>query len=188
VDGFFVTEHGVDKIVGPTIAPGTYAVTLTYGDTVISRQPFEVKLDPRLDTTQAQMQARLDLAMQINQAIDSLNARLNEALAARTRLQRAVTAGHLSASRAKSTATALDRDIAEMVNLDIQSSEGDLVVETRVTERLAMLGLEVDRSFTPLRPVNQEGFATLAAAAETGKAKLQKDIDAVNQVIGSTAR
>jgi hypothetical protein len=68
----------------------------------------------------------------------------------------------------------LDRDIGAMVNLDIQSSEGDLVVETRVTERLAMLGLEIDGSFTPLRPVNQQGYATLSAMAETGRRRCKK--------------
>lgn len=184
VDGFYVTEHGVDKIVAPTIVPGTYEVTLAYDNTVVSRQPLEVKLDPRLDTTPAQLQARLELAMQINQAIDSLNAQLNEALAARGRLQQALSAGQLGASRARSVSADLDRDIAAMVNLDIQSSEGDLVVETRVTERLAMLGLEVDRSYTPVRPVNQQGYATLAAAADAGKAKLQKDVAAVEKLLG----
>lgn len=188
VDGFYVTEGGVDKIVGPTIAPGTYEVTLSYDNTAVSKQPFEVKLDPRLATTPAQMQARVGLATQINQAIDSLNSQLNEALAARTRLQHAVAGGQVIASRAKSASAALDRDIGTMVNLDIQSSEGDLVVETRVTERLAMLGLEIDGSFTPLRPVNQQGYATLSAMAETGKAALQKDVAAVNGLLGAPSK
>jgi hypothetical protein len=188
VDGFYVTEGGVDKIVGPTIAPGTYEVTLSYDNTAVSKQPFEVKLDPRLATTPAQMQARVGLATQINQAIDSLNSQLNEALAARTRLQHAVAGGQVIASRAKSVSADLDRDIGAMVNLDIQSSEGDLVVETRVTERLAMLGLEIDGSFTPLRPVNQQGYATLSAMAETGKAALQKDVAAVNGLLGAPSK
>ncbi|HXE77619.1 MAG TPA: hypothetical protein VN614_05215 [Rhodanobacter sp.] len=188
VDGFYVTEGGVDKIVGPTIAPGTYEVTLSYDNTAVSKQPFEVKLDPRLATTPAQMQARVGLATQINQAIDSLNSQLNEALAARTRLQQAVAGGQVVAGRAKAVSSDLDRDIGAMVNLDIQSSEGDLVVETRVTERLAMLGLEIDGSFTPLRPVNQQGYATLSAMAETGKAALQKDVAAVKGLLGAPSK
>ena len=188
VDGFFVTEGGVDKIVGPTIVPGTYDVTLKYANGAALKEPFQVKLDPRLDTTQQQMQARFELAMNVNQAIDSLNSQINETLSARSRLQKAVASGRISAAKAKDVSAALDRDIGDMVQLGIQSSEGDLVVETRVTERLAMLGLEIDGSFTPVRPPNEKGYATLSAKADAGKARLKSDVAAVDKLVGTSAQ
>jgi hypothetical protein len=67
--------------------PGTYYVTLTYGHAT-QKQPFVVKLDPTLQTTQAQLQQRFDLLMRIHDALNRLDINLNKAIAARAALER----------------------------------------------------------------------------------------------------
>jgi hypothetical protein len=54
--------------------PGTYSVRLTVDGNAVATQEFVVKIDPRLDhVTQADLQARFDLAMQIRDRVSDAN-------------------------------------------------------------------------------------------------------------------
>jgi photosystem II stability/assembly factor-like uncharacterized protein len=58
---------------GPVVLPGTYAVRLTAGGQTIDR-PFNVELDPRSEpVTVAQLQAQLDLALEIRDKVTEAN-------------------------------------------------------------------------------------------------------------------
>ncbi len=58
---------------GPVVLPGSYTVRLTAGDRTVAR-PFEVRLDPRAEpVTIAQLQAQLDLALEIRDKVTEAN-------------------------------------------------------------------------------------------------------------------
>jgi hypothetical protein len=58
---------------GPVVLPGTYTVRLTAGGQTIER-PFNVELDPRSEpVTVAQLQAQLDLAIEIRDKVTEAN-------------------------------------------------------------------------------------------------------------------
>jgi hypothetical protein len=62
---------------GPVAVPGTYTVKLTaHGQSYTA--PLEVKADPRLKVSQADLQKQFDLITQINQQVDRVNASINE--------------------------------------------------------------------------------------------------------------
>ena len=58
---------------GPIVLPGSYSVRLTAGGETIER-PFDVRLDPRSEpVTMAQLQAQLDLALEIRDKVTEAN-------------------------------------------------------------------------------------------------------------------
>lgn len=62
---------------GPVAVPGTYTVKLTvHGQSYTA--PLEVKADPRLKVSQADLQKQFDLITQINQEVDRVDATINE--------------------------------------------------------------------------------------------------------------
>ena len=108
VKGIFNSGFSAAEPVGPEVVPGTYYVTLTYGGAT-QKQPFEVKLDPRLQTTQAELQQRFDLLMQVHDALNELDTNLNQAIDARDALQKAVAKG--GRGQAQKALDDLNRDI-----------------------------------------------------------------------------
>ena len=178
VKGFYVPAAAGgenDTLDGPEIVPGRYNVVLDYKDHTL-KQPFVVKLDPRLDTTAQQLQQRFDLLMQIHDTLDVLDGTLNQAIDARSALQKAVADHSLSGNRAGSVLAALDRDIGDLVQLKIQSDEGDLVYEPKLRSYLAYLANDIGLAFVPVTPAQREVFTLLSEQAQNGEARLHADI------------
>ncbi|MGH8361813.1 MAG: WD40/YVTN/BNR-like repeat-containing protein, partial [Gammaproteobacteria bacterium] len=173
-----------DQLTGPEVLPGTYFAVLDYGGTLL-KQPFTVRLDPRLSTTPEQLQARFNLLMQIHDTLDQLDSKLNQAIDVRSKLQTAVANKRLSARQAQAALAALDRDIGDLVQLKIQSSEGDIVYEPKLRSHLALLANDIEINFTPLLQVQEQGYALLSARAKAGEARLQADIREANRLLGS---
>src|SRR5581483_9332958 len=98
-----------DSVHGPVVAPGTYSVVLEYGGQKM-QQNFTVSLDPRLHARPQDLAARLALDLQIHADLDSLDKDINQALAARDKLQKAVSTNGLTSAQAGSALTALNGD------------------------------------------------------------------------------
>jgi len=62
---------------GPKVVPGTYQVRLVVGGRTLVRS-FEVRKDPRVTTTQEELQEQFDLLMQIRDAINDVHAAVNQ--------------------------------------------------------------------------------------------------------------
>jgi hypothetical protein len=162
------------------VVPGTYDVTLTYGGTTL-KQPFVVRLDPRLTTTQAELAERFDLLMRIHEAINRLDTNLNEALATRATLEKAVASG--ANPQAKAALDRLNHDIDDLVDLRIQSSEGALVYPGRLRAWLSAISGQVEMALvapTPAMVQVGNGYIRDAAAGVT---RLQSDIAAARRVV-----
>ncbi|MDE2023834.1 MAG: glycosyl hydrolase [Gammaproteobacteria bacterium] len=185
VKGFYVPAAAGgenDTLDGPEIVPGNYYAVLDYKGSNI-KQPFVVKLDPRLDTTSQQLQERFDLLMQIHNALDALDTRLNQAIDARSALQKAVADKSLSAKRAGDTLAALDRDIGDLVQLKMQSDEGSLVYEPKLRSHLAYLANDIGLAFTPVTPAQQQVFTVMSNQAAQGEARLRADLSQANALL-----
>jgi hypothetical protein len=141
------TDDFPDSGDGPTIVPGSYTVVLQYGSQTL-RSPVTVQLDPRLHPTAADLAARLALEIQIRDAID--------------RLDRAVAA-----------AMAQHKDVSNLIQLDVHSSEGDLLHETKVREQLGFLLNSLEGAFQRPTAAEYQTFADLNALATAGEARLQ---------------
>ena len=113
-----------DSVEGPVVVPGTYSVVLDYGGQK-TQQNFKVALDPRLHATQEDLAARLDLDLKIHADLDALDKDINEALAARDKLQKAVADRALTDAQAAGALAALNRDIDSVAQMAMRASEGE---------------------------------------------------------------
>jgi len=181
VKGIFNSGFSAAVPVGPEVMPGTYYVTLTYNGTE-QKQPFVIKLDPRLETTQAELQERFDLLMRIHDALNELDTRLNQAIDARDALRKAV------AKRGASGATQevldkLNRDIDDLVDLKIQSGEGALVYPGRLRSWLTSIASQVGLAFVAPTPAMEQVADGYIHDAEEGVSRLKADIAAAHAPI-----
>jgi hypothetical protein len=145
-----------DDVSGPVVLPGTYAVTLDYGGSR-SRASFNVALDPRIHVEPGALAARFALEQRIHAALDALDRDVNAAMALRSR----------GAPNA-----ALDAAIANAVQLHITSSEGSLLHETKLRDRLAYLAADIDMAYDRPTAAQYAVFDELDGLAKAAQAKL----------------
>ncbi|HEY6325702.1 MAG TPA: hypothetical protein VIW73_04175 [Candidatus Cybelea sp.] len=159
--GFRITQTDdfPDAGDGPTIVPGKYVAVLQYGTTQL-RAPFEARLDPRLHPAPGDLQARLALEMQILGAIDRLDRAIAAAMSTRTKAP--------AAQRPQITA-AIDR----VVMLQMNSSEANLLHETKVREQLGFLIGSLEGAYQRPTAAEYATFKELDAEASAGEGRLQ---------------
>ena len=172
-----------DSVAGPVVAPGTYSVVLGYGGQK-TQQSLTVALDPRLNATQQDLEARLDLDLKIYADLDSLDKRINKALAARDKLQQAVAAHTVTEAQAGAALAALTRDIDNVAQMAMRGSEGDLLHETKLRDHLAYLAADIDLSYGRPTVAQEAVFRQLDQGAREGQQKLEADITQADKVAG----
>ncbi len=98
---------------GPVVAPGTYTVRLSAAGRTVSR-PFVVRGDPRVTATQAEYDAQVALALQVQEKTNQLAdaaarmARIQQELDARTQQTKGQPYADRVSSAAKSLSAKLD--------------------------------------------------------------------------------
>jgi photosystem II stability/assembly factor-like uncharacterized protein len=157
---------------GPVAMPGTYAVVLNYGGQKAT-QTFAVALDPRLHATDQDLAARLALMQQIQADMTALNQELNRALAAREKLQEAVSGHRLSEAQAASALDALNGAIDSLVQMKIRSSEGDTSQEVKLHAYLAYLAANVEVAYARPTKAQYAVFHYLDQQTKAGEKKLE---------------
>ena len=182
VKGIFNSGFAANVPVGPEVVPGTYNVTLTYGDKT-QKQSFVVKLDPQLQTTQAELQQRFDLLMRIHDALNQLDTSLNQAIDARDALQKTVVDKSVSSDQARSALDQLNQDIDDLVDLKIQSGEGALVYPGRLRAWLTSIAGQVSMAFVPPTPAMVQVADGYVNDAGAGVSRLQSDVAAANKLL-----
>ncbi|MDE2449086.1 MAG: glycosyl hydrolase [Gammaproteobacteria bacterium] len=182
VKGIYNSFFAAAPPVGPEVMPGTYYAALTYGNAT-QKQQFEVKLDPTVATTQADLQQRFDLLMRIQDALNQLDTNLNQAIDARDSLQKAVAANNVSGSNAQAAVASLNRDIDALVDLKIQSGEGALVYPGRLRAWLTSIAGQVRMAFVPPTPAMVQVADAYINDAASGASRLQADVAAANKAL-----
>jgi photosystem II stability/assembly factor-like uncharacterized protein len=182
VKGLYHSGFSASNPIGPEVVPGTYNVTLTYGSTT-QKQPVVVKLDPRLTTTQAELQQRFAVLMRLHDAVNQLDTQLNKAIEARDSLQEAVSSGHATDARSHATLDKLNRDIDNLVDLRIQSSEGALVYPPKLRAWLSAITGQVEMALVPPTPAMMQVANGYITEAGVGVARLQADLAAARGVV-----
>jgi photosystem II stability/assembly factor-like uncharacterized protein len=153
-----------DEVDGPVITPGSYRVVLSYGGHTME-QRFAVALDPRIHTSRSALARRLALQLRIHAALDSLDGTINQAIGVRDSLA--------ALSGGRSRAAALDSAINGLVQLDLHSSEGSLLHETKLRSHLAYLAAEIDLAYAEPTVAQSQVFDLLDRQAKAGEERLR---------------
>lgn len=182
VKGVYNSFFSAAKPVGPKVMPGNYYVEMSYRGKTL-KQPFVVKLDPRLATTHTGLQERFNLLMEIHTAVNQLDKTLNQAIDTRSALQKVRAKNRVLSNRAKAALAGLNQQIKALVDLKIQSGEGALVYPPKLRSWLTSIASSIGSALVEPTAAQRrvaamyirqehEGVAHLRAAIENGKAAL----------------
>jgi photosystem II stability/assembly factor-like uncharacterized protein len=153
------TDDFADSGDGPTIVPGSYTVVLQYGSQRL-QAPVTVKVDPRIHPGVGDLEARYALELRLRNAIDRLDRAIAAAMAARNKLP--------AAAR-----TQVDTEIAELILLGVDSSEADVLRETKIRQQLAFLMNSLEGAYARPTPAEYAAADDLEALATNGEARLR---------------
>ncbi len=167
---------------GPAVDPGRYTAVLDYNGRT-TRATFAVALDPRLHTTAAALQQRMALQMRIRDAVDELGRNINQAIGVRSDLMRAIARHRLEESKAHAALHSLDEAIDQVVQLNVHSSEGDVMHEMKLRSFLAYLQADVGLAYVQPNAAQVKAFDRLDSQAKAGEQKLQTAIAAGRRLL-----
>ncbi len=178
-----------DSVEGPVVVPGTYSAVLDYGGQK-TQQSFTVALDPRLHATQQDLAARLELDLKIHADLDALDKDINQALAVRDKLQKAVSARGATNAQPGAPLAELTRDIDNLAQMEMKASEGSLLHETKLRDHLAYLAADIDVSYDRPTAAQESVFSRLDQQTKQGEQKLEADVAEADKVAaqGSAAK
>jgi photosystem II stability/assembly factor-like uncharacterized protein len=147
VPGYYLWEYGAGAR-GPVAAPGQYQVRLTVG-TETQVVPLEVKLDPRVKLSQADLAQQLNLQMQIHEELNRVYDAVNQIQDVRsqvTGLKRRLPE-NASTKPIVSSADDLEKKLVEvrdqLINLTISANEDSLAYPPQIDGKLAYLAMDV---------------------------------------------
>jgi len=171
-----------DSVRGPVVVPGTYHVVLDYGGNK-SKVPLKVSLDPRIGVGHSDLRDRLALQMKVHSDLDSLDQALNRAIKARDDLQSAVDNHNVSRAQAEKAIGRLNDAIHGLVQMNIHSSEGSLLHETKLHSHLAYLQADIGLAYKKPTPAQYAVFRKLDGKAAAGEKRLKAAVAAAHELM-----
>jgi chorismate mutase len=175
VIGFEPGEEGdgqTDDARGPLVNPGRYTIVLHYGKKA-SKQTFQVALDPRIHTTEEALKQHLSLQLTLHQTIDTLDRDINAAIETRQRLIKAVATHKVTRAAATAAIDELHVAIDTIVQLNVRSSEGDVLHPMHLRSLLAFLQTNIGLDYGAPDAAMLDACNRLESAARSGEAQLR---------------
>ncbi|MGH9703759.1 MAG: glycosyl hydrolase, partial [Candidatus Acidiferrales bacterium] len=183
---------GGDGPKGPMVVPGKYQIKLSAGSAT-ETVPLEIVMDPRVKTTQADLEKQIALELKISESISRLDGTVNQIRNLRSQLD-AVKRRAGSDEKAKSVmdaAAALGKKMTaieeELINPNVKATEDTLNYPVRLNDKLAYLLVSLgsadmaptEQYYAVYEDLNQKLSAQLANWSEI----VSKDLPALNDSI-----
>jgi photosystem II stability/assembly factor-like uncharacterized protein len=147
VPGYFLWEYN-DGAKGPLALPGNYQVRLTVNGKSLTA-PFEVKIDPRVTTSQSDLEKQFKLQMDVREQLNRVYYAVNQIQDVREQLnwlKKRLVPGD-SSKALFDGASALDAKLIAvrdpMINFKISASEDSIAYAPGVDAKLAFLSMAV---------------------------------------------
>jgi hypothetical protein len=147
VPGYYLWEYG-GGARGPVATPGRYQVRLTVG-TQTQTMALEVKLDPRVNISQADLDQQLSLQLQIREELNHVYDAVNQIQDVRLQLAglKRRLPENVSAKTISTSADDLERKLVtlrdQLINLSISANEDSLAYPPQLDTKLAYLAMDV---------------------------------------------
>jgi photosystem II stability/assembly factor-like uncharacterized protein len=177
---------------GPVAVPGTYTVRLISGSDTLG-QSFEVKLDPRVESTQAELQEQLEFLLKVRDKLSATDEAINTIRDIKKQTEdvskRSQT--HPSKSAIRDAVKALNERLSaveeELIQTKIKSSQDALNYPIKLNNKLAAVASSAASADT--RPTKQQYdvYNQLAIRIDAQlaalKATLAKDVPTFNALV-----
>jgi hypothetical protein len=165
VPGYYLWEYNLGA-EGPVVAPGQYQVKLTVGSES-QTAPLELKLDPRVKVSDADLQRQYAMQMQIHDELNRVYDAVNQIqdvreqiLGLKKRLPETV-----SAKTIASSADDLDKKLIavrdQFVNLTISANEDSLAYPPQLDSKWAVLAMHLGTADSAPTEAEQMEFEKL---------------------------
>ena len=177
---------------GPRVLPGTYQVKLTVAGKSAT-QPLEIKLDPRIKVSQADLEKQLELGLKVRQRNTDLHNAVNQIHELRAQLK---ALEYRLSQDAKSkdvvaAAKALDAKMTpveeQLIQTKLKSSEGNLNYPTMLNEQFYTLTSSVGGADAAPTQPQYEVFDMLSKQLDEQLGKWQaivsQDVPALNELM-----
>lgn len=142
---------------GPRIVPGNYQVRLSVDGKVVATEPFVLKADPRLSTTQEEFQKQFDFLSKTRAKLSATHEAILEIRDIRTQLETLSARLKPEQKDLKDKAADIIKKITaveeELIQTKIKSSQDALNFPIKLNNKLAALASSVDSADYP--PTNQ---------------------------------
>jgi len=177
---------------GPLVVPGKYQVKLTAEGKTLT-VPLEVKLDPRVKTSQADLEKQLDFALKVRDAVTEAHRAVTEVREVRAELQdlKKWLAGSPKLKVVGDAAAALDKKMTpveeKLIQPKLKSTEDSLNYPIQLSEKMLALESMVESSDTLPTEQSYEVFKMYRAQLDEELAKWNeirgKDVAAFNELV-----
>jgi photosystem II stability/assembly factor-like uncharacterized protein len=178
---------------GPLAVPGVYTVKVTIEGKPLS-QPFEIRKDPRMGGSAAELQKQLDLALQIRDKVSQANdavvrirdirKQIDDLIARAATVKPVVDAG-------RKLAKDLTEVEQELYQTKLQSNQDPLNFPIKLNNKLAALLAVVQSSDTGPTSQSNQAFEDLATKVNGHLRRLdslvQSDLSAFNKLVRDSA-
>jgi hypothetical protein len=181
-----------DSPTGPLVVPGKYAVRLSVGDKNYMA-PIEVREDPRIHTSESDLQKQFDLALQIRDCITQADDAVNEIRGVRSQLAslKKRIANDSKSAEIVSAADNLSKEMTAveegMVQPKSKSGEDPLNYPVQLADQLMELSGTVESADTAPTQASYAVFEGLHTALDAQIAKWNqirdKELPAFNEKI-----
>ncbi len=165
VPGYYLWEYGAGAR-GPVAVPGHYGVRLTVGDQSQTAS-FDLKLDPRVQVSQADLEQQLNLMLQTRDELSRVYDAVNQIQDVRSQLSglKRRLPENTSTKTIVTAADDLEKKLVavreELINLTISANEDSLAYPPQLDAKLAYLAMDVGTADSAPTDAEQKEFEKL---------------------------
>jgi hypothetical protein len=165
VPGYYLWEYGAGAR-GPVAVPGHYQVRLTVGNQT-QTAPFDLKLDPRVNVSQADLEQQFNLLLQTRDELSRVYDTVNQIQDVRSQLSglKRRLPENASAKTITGAADDLEKKLVavreDLINLTISANEDSLAYPPQLDAKLAYLAMDVGSADSAPTEAEQEEFDKL---------------------------
>ncbi|HEY6337216.1 MAG TPA: hypothetical protein VIW68_01860 [Candidatus Sulfotelmatobacter sp.] len=165
VPGYYLWEYGRGAH-GPVVAPGNYQVRLTAGGQS-QTEPLEVKLDPRVKVSQADLEQQVSLMLAVHENLNKVYDMVNQIQDVRSQLAglRRRLPDNASGKTIAASADELEKKLValrdQLINLTISANEDSLAYPPQLDAQLAYLAMDVGTADSAPTEAEQKQFEKL---------------------------
>ena len=165
VPGYYLWEYGAGAR-GPVAAPGHYGVRLTVGNQSQTAS-FDLKLDPRVQVGQADLEQQLNLLLQTRDELSRVYDAVNQIQDVRSQLSglKRRLPENASTKTIVNAADDLEKKLVavreELINLTISANEDSLAYPPQLDAKLAFLAMDVGTADSAPTEAEQREFEKL---------------------------